>query len=98
MCIIIVLVLDMIVNLERELEEERLKNVRLLEKLNHCEKKRKRRVSQPQQQRYHSCDNGLPLSPTMESEPAKCSYQVPTAAASRGIKVHMYIYCIDYNT
>ena len=84
----------MTANLEKQLKEERLKNERLVERLNHYEKRRKRRVSQPQQQRYHNCDNGFPLSPTMEPEPAKCSYQVPSAAASRGIKVHTYIHIL----
>ena len=80
-------VLDMIDHLERELEEEKLKNIRLVERQNQYEKKRKRRVSQSHHQRYYNYDDGLPLSPTMDPVPAKCPYQMPSAAASRGIKV-----------
>ena len=91
------MVLDKIVHLERELEEEQLKNVRLVDRQNQVEKKRKRRASQSHQLRYYNCDDVRPLSPTMEPLPAKCSYQMPMAAASRGIKVCMsciIIYCI----
>lgn len=75
----------MIGRLERDLEELQLDNIRLQERINQHERKRKHRVSQSQLGSYHSDDPVL--SPTMESVPTRTPYQVPQAAASRGIVV-----------
>ena len=82
----------MIGRLERDLEELQLDNIRLQERMNQHERKRKHKVSQSQLGSYHSDDPVL--SPTMESVPTRTPYQVPQAAASRGIVVKVHYICI----
>ena len=81
-----ILLIDQILHLERQLEEIQLGKTRLHQ---YEKKKKKRKVSQQQQHHYYQHHDGPVLSPTMESVPVKSSYHMPQAAACRGSVVEV---------